>query len=67
MSKLKEKIKVVQDLKSEKINIPEWDVVLELRTMKAIDRYNLGKPERGWLNEAARTAAVVVFGAPRGC
>lgn len=43
MSKLKEKIKVVQDVKSEKITIPEWDVVLELRTMKAIDRARLLK------------------------
>ena len=43
MSKLKDKIKAVQDVKSEKVTIPEWDVTVELRTMKAIDRAKLLK------------------------
>jgi hypothetical protein len=43
MSKLKEKIKAVQDVRVEKAVIPEWDVTLELRTMKAIDRARLLK------------------------
>ena len=38
MSKLKEKIKSAQDIRTELITIPEWDMSIEVRTMRAIDR-----------------------------
>lgn len=41
MSALKEKIQAAQDVKSERIEVPEWGVALEIRTMKAIDRARL--------------------------
>jgi hypothetical protein len=43
MSKLKDKIKTSQDVRAEKVPIPEWDVTIEVRTMKAIDRARLLK------------------------
>lgn len=47
MSKLKEKIRAIQDIQKLTVNLgeiwPEWDIVLELRTMKAIDRARLLK------------------------
>lgn len=47
MGNLKDKIKAVQDIQKHVINLsdkwPEWDIVIELRTMKAIDRAKLLK------------------------
>ena len=43
MGDLKEKIKAAQDLKVKKIDIPEWGVTVEVRTMKAIDRARIIK------------------------
>ena len=43
MSVLKEKIKAAQDVRSQKVTIPEWDVTIEVRTMTALDRAKLLK------------------------
>jgi len=43
MGNLKDKIRAAEDVKSEKVFVPEWDVTVEVRTMKALDRARLLK------------------------
>ena len=44
MSKMRDRIKAIQDTKSERVTMPEWEnLEIEIRTMKAIDRAKLLK------------------------
>lgn len=47
---LREKILAVQDIKSERIRVPEWDVEVEIRSMTGAERARVlkgGSDEEG--------------------